>query len=916
MSLLRRLSAHKQEMDASLMHHRDGEESNRSSPARGIRPTCCFRKWKWAILFLCLVLLAPFVLLRWLNEEKEVRTTKWSDSGEINFRFEKEYEEFRPADCSNLNERVQELMRIRDSVRAELLQLEADRSRLGKKITELNDHFTKEIPKKQVELKNLESSIFEANLLLKEVQERHTPDIRLPSKSLFPDASDLQAVIADFNSAEPCDMESCFDYSRCSITTHMVVYVYPVEETASEMAKSFYKYLTANVHSARDPQTACIFVALHEGDAQMKSLEFWRGDGRNHLILDLSRGGLAAHARGRAMLLSDNFSARTYQPGFDVVASLYVNDYQPQAWKDYAPLLPLNRKYFLSFWGDLAAADSEKQLAPDTRRDSLIDGLKGVSEAAHKTGDRFELRFACSSGTQSLSAIPTIDKLCGTVAERGIMLRDSLFAVVPSFEVSTAVFQTRILEALLHGTVPVIVGDRSQLPFADLLDWRRVTYRIPFARLPEIHFILRSIGAEDLLEMRRRGRVVAENFLNDKQALVKTALSALQHRLGMLAPAISDYQALPVFNGSYSPLNTVDASAQTTPENDEYLGPLEAPYASPAFRQNFTSVQQHAYSAWNGFYQLTSHVALPSRPFDVPFVPTEARLTNDTSHGFRPINNGIGGSGKEFAEAIGGNSHREQFTVVMLTYERDAVLSAALSRLNKMPYLNKVIVVWNNGNRAPNADVSWPKLHVPVVFLNPGRNSLNNRFLPFREIETDAILSIDDDVYLAQHDIIFAFRVWREQRDKIVGFPGRFHSWDGGTWKYNSNHSCELSMVLTGAAFFHKFYAYAYSYFMPEAIRAKVDELTNCEDLAMNFLVAHMTRKPPVKTTSRWTFKCAGCPETLSSDESHFIERHDCMQFFTKVYGYNPLLYTQFRVDSVLFKTRLPHNHQKCFKYV
>ena len=34
---------------------------------------------------------------------------------------------------------------------------------------------------------------------------------------------------------------------------------------------------------------------------------------------------------------------------------------------------------------------------------------------------------------------------------------------------------------------------------------------------------------------------------------------------------------------------------------------------------------------------------------------------------------------------------------------------------------------------------------------------------------------------------------------------------------------------------------------MPQAIRDKVDELLNCEDLAMNFLVSHVTRKPPVK---------------------------------------------------------------------
>ena len=34
---------------------------------------------------------------------------------------------------------------------------------------------------------------------------------------------------------------------------------------------------------------------------------------------------------------------------------------------------------------------------------------------------------------------------------------------------------------------------------------------------------------------------------------------------------------------------------------------------------------------------------------------------------------------------------------------------------------------------------------------------------------------------------------------------------------------------------------------MPQAIRDKVDEYMNCEDIAMNFLVSHLTRAPPVK---------------------------------------------------------------------
>ena len=41
--------------------------------------------------------------------------------------------------------------------------------------------------------------------------------------------------------------------------------------------------------------------------------------------------------------------------------------------------------------------------------------------------------------------------------------------------------------------------------------------------------------------------------------------------------------------------------------------------------------------------------------------------------GFRPIGGGCGGSGKEFSENLGGNFPREQFTIVILTYEREQV---------------------------------------------------------------------------------------------------------------------------------------------------------------------------------------------------------------------------------------------------
>lgn len=92
----------------------------------------------------------------------------------------------------------------------------------------------------------------------------------------------------------------------------------------------------------------------------------------------------------------------------------------------------------------------------------------------------------------------------------------------------------------------------------------------------------------------------------------------------------------------------------------------------------------------------------------------------------------------------------------MLTHNRDALLSASLARLDKLPYLNSVVVVWNNLDRPPTGP--WPRLHVPINFVKATKNSLNNRFLPYDLIQTEAVLSMDDDIDLKQHEIVFAFK--------------------------------------------------------------------------------------------------------------------------------------------------------------
>ena len=52
----------------------------------------------------------------------------------------------------------------------------------------------------------------------------------------------------------------------------------------------------------------------------------------------------------------------------------------------------------------------------------------------------------------------------------------------------------------------------------------------------------------------------------------------------------------------------------------------------------------------------------------------------------------------------------------------------------------------------------------------------------------------------------FFFQTWCEFPDRLVGFPSRVHLWDNVTkaWKYESEWTSQISIVLTGAAFHHK----------------------------------------------------------------------------------------------------------------
>uniref|UniRef100_A0A8C2WFZ8 Exostosin glycosyltransferase 1 n=1 Tax=Cyclopterus lumpus TaxID=8103 RepID=A0A8C2WFZ8_CYCLU len=224
--------------------------------------------------------------------------------------------------------------------------------------------------------------------------------------------------------------------------------------------------------------------------------------------------------------------------------------------------------------------------------------------------------------------------------------------------------------------------------------------------------------------------------------------------------------------------------------------------------------------------------------------------------------------------------------------------------------LHWIIVLWNCDKPLP-AKHRWPATSVPVIVIEGENKVMSSRFLPYETIVTDAVLSLDEDTVLSTTEVDFAFTVWQSFPERIVGYPARSHFWDSNKerWGYTSKWTNDYSMVLTGAAIYHRYYHHLYTNYLPTSLKGMVDQLANCEDILMNFLVSAVTKLPPIKVTQKKQYKetMMGQSSRASrwADPDHFAQRQTCMNKFASWFGAMPLVHSQMRLDPILFKDQV-----------
>ncbi|XP_016365364.1 exostosin-1b isoform X1 [Sinocyclocheilus rhinocerous] len=247
--------------------------------------------------------------------------------------------------------------------------------------------------------------------------------------------------------------------------------------------------------------------------------------------------------------------------------------------------------------------------------------------------------------------------------------------------------------------------------------------------------------------------------------------------------------------------------------------------------------------------------------------------------------------------------------VTPLVSQSQPILKLLVS-VARSQYCAQIIVLWNCDKPLP-AKHRWPATSVPIIVIEGENKVMSSRFQPYDSIISDAVLSLDEDTVLSTTEVDFAFTVWQSFPERIVGYPARSHFWDNNKerWGYTSKWTNDYSMVLTGAAIYHRYYHSLYTNFLPNSLKSMVDQLANCEDILMNFLVSAVTKLPPIKVTQKKQYKETMMAQSSRAsrwaDPDHFAQRQTCMNKFASWFGGMPLVHSQMRLDPVLFKDQV-----------
>lgn len=640
-------------------------------------------------------------------------------------------------------------------------------------------------------------------------------------------ASDEDLEYKDFDSVPhvpqtSCTMETCFDFSRCK--GDFKVYVYPpgdglVSPTYSKILKALYDsdLLTKN------PEQACLFIPSldtldrdplspqfgHRVAKQLISLPYWtrlpemRADGqvpgnsdfgqktknhqpgRNHLIFNLYAGTWPNYheneyrlSLGQAMLAKASFSTTRIRHNFDIS-------------------LPLIHPQHTGTIRESVGTDSSARLRAQVRRPILLSFkgkryVSGIGSASRNAlfhlhnGDDIILLTTCRHGSDW---VRYADRRCAfdmalyDKYDYNELMHNSTFCLVSR---GRRLGSYRFLEALQASCIPVMLSNDWELPFSEVIDWRRAVVWAD-ERLPlTLPLTLRRLTDHQIIQLRQQVAFLWNTYFRSVQSIVLTTLEIIRDRVSL-------------HRRSYAIWNSPPGGLVFSMRHSSHLChvPLE---------------------------QLTDQCASELKEGFTIIIPVRRPMCTEYKTRLR-----------HFAPTVFESQSLRKILVVWLCPESPPSIDSLQSWIS-----GPLEIVIPDEFRASLSD----KYHAqsPAVRFQPFFNIPTLAVFAFTmELDlTKQEIELGYRVWQEFPNRLIGYESASHRRNTTDWL------WEYVPDRVDRNYS----IVLLRAAFYHRYYNYLYWLTAEPKLHEIVGVLNDCEDLLLNTLIAHVSQAPPVLVRS------------------------------------------------------------------
>jgi len=232
-------------------------------------------------------------------------------------------------------------------------------------------------------------------------------------------------------------------------------------------------------------------------------------------------------------------------------------------------------------------------------------------------------------------------------------------------------------------------------------------------------------------------------------------------------------------------------------------------------------------------------------------------------------------------------------TLIMPTYKRNDFISDPdhpTLNIVKNDLVDKILLVWNNvGEKIPDNVLEnlRKKCGDKLKIIISKKNSLNNKFINYPDIETECILTIDDDYVTTEASMIQMFGKWEEDKNSLVGCVPRLFcgikSEDGSIKNVYTGDAAHLkskvpyNFLLPGYLMFHK--KYLDLYWENSDALDLIDKNISNDDVYFNLMHFKHSKSEKVyvhhdKVVKTWKHS----PNSIGSRPNHHSQKYDMLE--------------------------------------